>query len=305
MKEKAFIQYLTFEKRSSPHTIKAYQKDLGQFREFLESSLGIREMNEVTHFHIRSWMVSLLSGGFATRSINRKLSALKTYFNFLVRHELIANSPLKKVVSPKNERRLPVFVSTAEMENLLAPHHFSDDFAGCRDRTILLLFYQTGMRRSELIGLNDNDILWQDQLVRVMGKGQKERLVPIGPHLQKAMARFQGVRKEIFPEPAVPSFFVTAKGKTLYPKLVYNIVSQYLSLLPSADKRSPHVLRHTFATHLLDNGADLNATKEILGHASLAATQIYTHNTIERLKRVYDQAHPKSGKTGTPDSFKK
>ncbi len=294
MKERAFIQYLQFEKRFSVNTIKAYENDLNQFLRFLFITYEIEDARQIAHFHIRSWMVSLLGDGITTRSINRKLSTLKTYFHFLLRQKLIDVNPMQKIVSPKNGKKLPHYVSENGINVVLNERNFGADFVGIRDYTILQVLYQTGMRRSELIGLKERDFLWQKRLIKVLGKGNKERLIPFAAQLEEKIHKYLEIKKDTFPETTGGTVFVTEKGKPIYPKLVYNIVHRYLSLLPTADQRSPHVLRHTFATHLLDNGADLNATKSILGHSSLAATQIYTHNSVERLKKIYDQAHPKA-----------
>ena len=291
----SFLQYIRYEKRLSPHTQTAYKNDLEQFISFLANEMDTRSIEEVSHSHIRSWSVELLSQGYSSRSIQRKLSALKAFFRFSLQQGQITKNPMLKVVVPKAKKRLPATIGAGEMERLFDLLTFSDDFSGQRDRLVLELLYLTGMRRSELIGLTVGDVYLGEQLIKVRGKGQKERLLPISRSLRTRIEGYLSIRSESFV--STPSqLLLTDKGKPLYPKLVYNIVKRYLSLVTTADKKSPHVLRHSFATHLADNGADLNAIKSLLGHANLAATQIYTHNSVEKLKRVYEQAHPKAKK---------
>jgi integrase/recombinase XerC len=289
-----FINYLQYEKRFSPHTITAYRKDLEQFLTFIENIAGLERIDEVQHTHVRSWVVELLSCDISPRTINRKLSALKTFFHWLRRRDYLEHNPMRKVTTPKTGKRLPSFVQPGEMERLLEHVEFGEDFPGQRNRLLLEMLYATGMRRAELIGLKLDDIDWAQGLLRVMGKRRKERLIPFSKELGRRVETYRQLRQQTFPEAAYPQLFLTDKGEPLYPKLVYNIVRRYLSLVTTLEQRSPHVLRHSFATHLSDNGADLNAIKALLGHANLAATQIYTHNSIEKLKRVYEQAHPKA-----------
>jgi len=296
MKQNSFLQYLEFEKRFSPHTIQAYKGDLEQFYLFLENACGITSISEVKHTHIRSWIVHQIQEGLANRSVNRKLSSLKTYFKFLRRGNHIDKNPMLKVIAPKVGKRLPVFVNKQNMEDLFKEVDFGEGYAAARNKTMMELLYNTGMRRSELIYLKVDDIDFSKQYLKVLGKGNKERLIPFGNYLSKVLQDYLDQRSQIFPSLVNKSLFLTDKGKILYPKLVYNLVKRYLSLVTTVEQRSPHVLRHTFATHLSDNGADLNAIKELLGHSNLAATQIYTHNSIEKLKKVYKNAHPKSGK---------
>ncbi len=294
MKQTTFLKYLEFEKRFSPHTITAYRTDLEQFFTYFYTTYELSEPTEVQHFHIRSWMVTLMEQKISTRSINRKLSTLKTYFRFLLRRNEISRNPMAKVIPPKVGKRLPVFIHQEHIELLFEQIEFGTDFSGVRDRTILELLYVTGMRRSELIGLKVRDIDFSQTCVKVLGKGNKERLIPFGPKLGDVLRRYMSIREEAFPELSTERLFLTDKGKELYPKLVYNLVRKYMSYITTVEQKSPHVLRHSFATHLSDNGADLNAIKALLGHANLAATQIYTHNSVEKLKRVYNQAHPKA-----------
>jgi len=292
-----FISYLQYEKRCSDHTIKAYTTDLQQFTDFLSTAYQLNNLQELSHLHIRSWMVALVSEGQSTRSINRKLSTLKTYFKFLQNRSIISHNPMIKVVAPKSGKRLPIVVQPQQMEYLFDQIEFEDSFHGWRDRTILEVFYHTGIRRAELINLTIDQLQLKEQQLKVIGKGGKERLIPFGTALRQSLLHYLAQRDKAFPDHPHSFVFVTNKGKALYPKFVYNLVNRYLSTVTTLEQRSPHVLRHSFATHLSNNGADLNAIKELLGHANLAATQIYTHNSIARLKEVYEQAHPKAKQT--------
>ncbi len=299
----SFVKFLEYEKRYSPNTILAYSKDIQQFFQFVETTYEETGENEITHYHIRAWVVDLLGKDIVNRSINRKLSTLNTYFRFLQQRKKVEKNPMLKVVSPKTHKRLPAYVPHEQMESLFFGMNFGNDYCGKRDQLMISMLYQTGMRRSELINLQLAAIDFDLQQFKVIGKGNKERVIPFGRLLKAEIKDYLEIRKEIFPEITLTYLFLTEKGKKLYPKLVYNVVKRYLSQITTLEQRSPHVLRHSFATHLLENGADLNATKDLLGHASLAATQIYTHNSIERLKQVYQQAHPaakstKSGKNG-------
>ncbi len=289
-----FFQYLEFEKRFSPHTLTAYKGDLGQFTDFLKSNYEITSEKEVTPQHIRSWMVQLMQQGVSPRSVNRKLSSLKTYFKFLKKRGQLTTNPMSKIIAPKSSRKLPVFVHKDKIDLLFEKVDFGQGYEGSRDRTILELLYATGMRRSELIGLKVNDISFENNYLKVLGKGNKERLLPLNQKIDQVLKQYLEVRNQHFPKGT--HLFLTKKGAPLYPKLVYNLVKRHLSAVTTLEQRSPHVMRHTFATHLSDNGADLNAIKELLGHANLSATQIYTHNSIEKLKKVYEQAHPKARK---------
>jgi integrase/recombinase XerC len=294
MNKERFFQYLQYEKRFSRHTLTAYQSDLGQFSDFIKSMYDIENASEVRHTHIRSWMVDLLGKGNVPRSINRKLSCLKTYFRFLRKHGMIRSNPMAKVIPPKAGKRLPVFVNEKNMTLLFEEVDFGSGFDGTRNRLIMELLYCTGIRCSELIGMKTDDIDFTKSNIRVFGKGKKERLVPIARFLAEFIERYMNEREETFPGCLHTHLFLTDKGKPLYAGLVYKTVNRYLSLVTTIEQRSPHVLRHTFATHLSNNGADLNAIKELLGHSSLAATQVYTHNSIEKLRKVYEQAHPKA-----------
>ena len=295
MKFDLFIAYITFEKRFSKHTIKAYQTDLEQFKTYLITTYSISKNSEITHHHVRSWIIALMQQEISARSINRKLSTLKSLFQFLIKKGKLNKNPMLKVVMPKTGTRLPVFVEQRPLEMLFENVAFPNNYEGVRDRLIMDLFYQTGVRRSELIHLQISDIDFQGQAIKVLGKGNKERIIPINRDLRLQITNYLELRKSTFPDLlSIGQLFLTKKGKPLYPKKVYNLVKKYLGMVTTQEERSPHILRHSFATHLSNNGADLNAIKELLGHSSLAATQVYTHNSIERLKEIYEQAHPKA-----------
>ena len=298
MKQDQFIQYLQYERRLSPNTILAYEKDLLQFTAYLKDMYSLTSVSEVRHLHIRSWVVELLNTGISPRSINRKLSCLKTYFKLMLKLGYAKQNPMQKVVAPKTGKQLPVFVQEEQMDLLFREIPFPDGFPGMRDRLLLELLYGLGLRRAELIRLEAADFRSGGKYLRVLGKGGKERMLPVLPHLSKLIREYETIRKEEFPETGETALLLTDKGVPMYPKFVYNKVRRYLSYVTTLEKKSPHVLRHSFATHLSNHGADLNAIKELLGHASLAATQVYTHNSIERLKDVYQKAHPKARRTG-------
>ncbi len=294
MKQNTFFQYLQFEKRCTHRTIETYQADLNQFLNFFRTTYQFRSVEQITHLHIRSWIVQLMQNKISPRSIRRKLSVLKTYFKFLLKTGAVVHNPMLKVIAPKAGKPLPVFINESSLKFLFEEVDFGEGFNGLRSRLILELFYGTGIRRAELIQLKPRDIDFSNNRIKVFGKGRKERFVPIAPYLKTLIFNYMEQRASFFPGSAVPYLFLTDKGKTLYPKFVYNLVHRFLSMVSTVEKRSPHVLRHSFATHLVDNGADLNAVKELLGHASLAATQVYTHNSVKRLQKVYQQAHPKA-----------
>jgi len=286
--------YLQTERRLSPHTITAYRGDLNAFAAFLSENYPEMRLTDSKHQHIRSWMVDLVKEGQTARSVNRKVSALRSFYKFLQRGGHISTSPCTAIQALKIPKRLPVFVREAEMSTL---NKLPKDpgFRGVRDRLLVDLLYMSGMRRAELIALEDSDLDKSRGLLRVLGKGGKMRLIPIAEELAAQIEAYQDLRNEKFPNTEISSLMVTDAGKKLYPKMVYNVVKRYLSAVTSQKNKGPHVLRHSFATHLSDHGADINALKNLLGHASLAATQIYTHNSAEKLKQVYKLAHPKSG----------
>ena len=289
MQQEKFINYLSSEKRFSVHTITSYSNDINQFFLFLSEEYKITsELSEVNFQIVRSWIASLLEQGVTPRSVNRKISTLKTYFKFLIREGVIKESPMLKVVAPKSKKRLPLFVEEDQIESLLNGVEFDDGFIGERDKLIIELFYVTGIRLSELINIKISDLNFDNNLVKVLGKRNKERLIPLSTRIVKELQFFIEKYK-------IDNYLFTNLGGTkVYTKLVYRIVNKYIGKISSINKKSPHILRHTFATHMLNNGADINAIKELLGHANLSATQVYTHNTIEKLKSVYKQAHPRA-----------
>jgi len=293
MKHKEFFTYLEHEKRFSSNTLDAYARDLKQFDNFLLEQYSIQDSKQVRHFHIRSWVVALMKENMANKSINRKLSCLRSFFKFWQKRGLKIN-PMKKIIAPKTGKKLPVFVQEGDMVNVLEEKNFADDFAGERDRVVMELLYSQGLRRAELIGLEVQDINFQLNSIKVLGKGNKERLIPLAPKMIKLLNDYISNREAEWPDVISRKLFLTNKGADLYPKFLYNLVNKHLSAVPTLEKKSPHVMRHSFATHLANKGADLNAIKELLGHASLAATQVYTHNSIEQLKKVYQNAHPKA-----------
>tara|TARA_B100000902_G_C27219549_1_gene868873 strand:- start:483 stop:1352 length:870 start_codon:yes stop_codon:yes gene_type:complete len=289
MQQEKFINYLTTEKRFSNHTIISYSTDINQFFLFLSNEYQIDDDILKVNFQIvRSWIASLLEQGLSPISVTRKISTLKTYFKFLIREGVIKDNPMLKVISPKSKKRLPVFVDEDQIQSLLNEVKFSEGFIGERDKLIIELFYVTGIRISELINLSISDIDYNDNLIRVLGKRNKERLIPLSLEIVEGLNSF--IKRYSLKE----YLFTNIEGKRVYTKLVYRIVNKYIGMISTVNKRSPHILRHTFATHMLNNGADINAIKELLGHANLSATQIYTHNTIEKLKSVYKQAHPRA-----------
>ena len=289
----SFLSYIEYERRYSKHTIESYGNDLEQFRLYLMSEYQKEEMELAGHLEIRSWIVQMMEQKISPRSINRKLSTLKSFFKFLMRKGVVKKNPLSKVLAPKTSKRLPVFVEKSGIERLLTDIEFPEGFEGARDKMIIDLFYGTGMRRSELNNLKETDIDSYNAQIKVLGKGNKERIIPIQPQLRTALREYIDLKNQSIANSSI-HLFVNREGKLLNPSNIYQIVKKYLNLITTIDKKSPHVLRHTFATHLMNNGADINAVKELLGHASLAATQVYTHNTIDKLKNIYKQAHPKA-----------
>jgi integrase/recombinase XerC len=288
-----FLNYVKYEKRFSPQTFIAYKTDLEQYINFLSSKQ--KEIKDATHQDVRLWIVEELEMGKTSRTVNRKISSLKAFYKFLMRNNLISVNPTAKLIAPKQKKTLPVFVSENEMNMLFEHVVFPDTYEGIRDKTILELFYATGIRLSELLNIKKNDIDFYNQTIKIMGKRKKERIVPFSPKLSSVLKDYISTYKNEFGELGQHAFlFVTKEGKPIYPELVYKIVRKYLDMVSTVSKRSPHVLRHTFATHLLDNDADLSAIKEILGHSSLAATQFYTHTSVEKLKKTYKQAQPRA-----------
>jgi integrase/recombinase XerC len=290
-----FYRYIESEKRFSINTVTAYKLDSGQFATFLEQYC-LTSIAEVRHTHVRAWIMDMMGNELTARSINRKLSCLKTYFKLLQKRGFITANPMAKVTNPKTAKRLPAIVPERNLEQLFDQMEWGEDFSAVRDRTILEVFYTTGMRCSELVNLKTFDFNQATQQVKVLGKGNKERLIPYGRKLADQLRGYLEMRAMTFPQNPSNALFLDNKGEPVKKAKVYQTVKKYLSYVTTQEQRSPHVLRHSFATHLSENGADLNAIKELLGHANLSATQIYTHNSIERLRKVYEQAHPKSGK---------
>jgi integrase/recombinase XerC len=291
-----FIQYIQFEKRYSPHTVSAYQSDLDQFIRFLNTpEETITHPSEITHHLIRNWMVAMMSDGITARSITRKIATLRKYFKFLLQEGIITHNPASKINTPKSPKNLPVVVEDAKLTQMLDDNKvFSHDFKGVRDKLVIETLFGTGMRLAELLGVKETDINIYEGTVKVLGKRNKQRIIPINNELKLLIAQYLELKKKQNFNNNSLTLLVTDKGADAYPKLIYLIVQKYLSHISTQNKKSPHVLRHTFATSLLNRGADLNAIKELLGHANLSATQIYTHNSVERLKSIYKQAHPKA-----------
>ncbi|MGI4749961.1 MAG: tyrosine-type recombinase/integrase [Janthinobacterium lividum] len=287
-----FYNYIQYEKRFSAHTLTAYKTDLLQFFSYVEvdSNASFTEV-----FLIRSWIVQLIDQKIDTRSVKRKITSLKTYFRFLVRENLIQDNPMSKIQSPKLAKKLPVIMREEMISNLLDSNDiFETDFTGIRDKLVIEILFGTGLRLAELLGLKELDINWFESTIKVLGKRSKERIVPLNKELLLLLKQYLVVKKnENFDNNSL-KLIVTHTGSDAYSKLIYRIVQKYLSYITTQNKKSPHVLRHSFATSLLNNGADLNAIKELLGHANLSATQIYTHNSVEKLKLIYKQAHPKA-----------
>jgi len=289
-----FLDYLKFEKRFSPHTITSYQTDLTGFFDYVQLTYGVVPLNQLSHIYIRSWLAQLKDGGLTAKSINRKISTLRSFFKYGLKMGWVAQTPMTKINAPKNEKRLPRFVAKKELDLLFDHIEFPDDWNGKTDRIIFMIFYNTGLRLSELIGLKETSVDFSNQNIKILGKGNKERIIPMSQEMVKEIENYIVSKSEnyAFSNPEV--LLVDNKGKKLAPRNVYRTVKKYLSLVTTVDKKSPHILRHSFATHLTNNGAELNAVKDLLGHSSLAATQVYTHNTIDKLKNIYKQAHPKA-----------
>jgi integrase/recombinase XerC len=288
----AFLAYLQFEKRYSLHTITAYSNDLVQFFDFIETQYDKVALSQISGSMVRSWLAGMKESEMTGKSLNRKISSLKSFFKYQIRQEALVKSPMETVISPKITKRLPAFVAEQDMEQLLSHLAFAEGWKGYTEKMVIQLFYATGMRLSELINCKENQLDISKSVIKVLGKGNKERILPMSKELSPSLAEYIKEKPDL--ANGSPFLFVTEKGKNLQPRAVYSFVKFYLSQVTPLQKKSPHVLRHSFATHLMNNGADLNAVKELLGHASLAATQVYTHNTIEKLKEVFAKAHPKA-----------
>ena len=290
--KEAFLSYLKFEKRYSQHTVKAYRKDIEQFKEYCLNNRA--DMFPPDDYRVvRGWMAHLSTGRVSSRSINRKLSTLKSFYRFLLQKGHVRFNPMGKVISPKVSRKLPVFIEQEQMVSLLEDYDFGDDYAGRRNQLIIDLLYCTGIRVSELVNLKVKDVNLSSSAIRVLGKRNKERIIPLVREVASSIKSYlEEFRDKISSE--TDCLFFTNRGKPVYARFVYRIVRDYVGLVSTLEKRSPHILRHSFATHMLNNGADLNAIKELLGHANLSATQVYTHNTFKKLKSIYNQAHPRA-----------
>jgi len=288
----SFISYLKYEKRYSKHTVVAYETDLCQFQLFCDKHFLDIPIYEISHKNIRKWIVFLMNEGCIASTVNRKLSSLRSYFKYLQRNAFIETNPMEKVVAPKQAKKLPFFMSEQQMLDL-DKLEFKKDFEGVRDRLIIEMFYITGIRLSELMNIKIRDFDHSYSQVKVLGKRQKERIVPLTSGIVHFIVEYLKIRNQKFHSNS-PFLFLTAKGEHVYEKLIYRVVKKNLSKVTTMRKRSPHVLRHTFATHLLNHGAELNAIKELLGHTNLSATQIYTHTSLDRLTGIYTQAHPRA-----------
>ena len=296
MNFKSFTDFLAIEKNYSKHTVNAYNKDLEVFSKFIHEEFGSNSIEDINYAQIRTWIISLVESGLTNRTINRKISSLNSYYKFLLKVERIQVNPLAKHRVLKTAKKIQIPFSESEMNSILEELNHDKSFEGLRNKLIIELFYSTGIRRIELVELKLKDIDLNNKTVKVLGKRNKERIIPlISPVLQTINDYIQSRNKlEVIKNDEY--FFLSKKGVKIYETLVYRIINDYFSVASNKVKKSPHILRHTFATHLLNQGADLNAVKELLGHSSLAATQVYTHNSIEELKKVYTNAHPRNKK---------
>jgi integrase/recombinase XerC len=289
-----FIDYLKFQKRYSANTVRSYHDDLVQFFDYLQLQFGKLRLNEIGHSYVRSWLASLKERNISAKTLNRKISCLKSFFKYLIKTGQLDQTPMSKVISPKVGKRLPEFIRIEDSAKLIDSLKNTDDWRGLNTRMLITIFYNTGIRLSELINLREEQIDFQKKQIKVLGKGNKERLIPVSVELIAAIRDYIASKRKTFAR-ADEVLLVTEKGKKMYPKYPYLVVKTFLAQeVQPLQKKSPHILRHSFATHLSNNGADLNAIKDLLGHSSLAATQVYTHNTIEKLKDVYKKAHPKA-----------
>jgi len=289
-----FLRHLQYEKRLSPNTVLAYENDLQQFSQFIHDSFSNADLSTADHSVIRSWIIKLVEEGIGPSSVNRKIACLRTFYKFLLRQETISKDPMSKINALKTRKKLPGFVKEADMVNLLDNQVFPNTFDGQRDRLVLEMFYGTGIRVSELLHLKEKDVDLVNRTIKVLGKRNKERVIPFSTSLVLLIKEYLTIRNREVEMKHHGNLFVRSNGEPCYPMMIYKTVKKYLDRFPTVDKRSPHVLRHTYATHLLNKGAELNAVKDLLGHTSLAATQVYTHNSMEKLKKVFEQAHPKA-----------
>ena len=289
-----FLKYLQYEKRYSIHTIKSYMIDINQYLSFCNEEYGDLDISHNDHKTIRQWVVSLIEKSYTETTINRKITSLRTFYKYLQSQDIITQNPINKVSVPSIKKRLPVFVDEKSMNTLLDNIEFGSDFEGIRNKLIIELFYASGIRLNELINLKLQSFDNKQYLIKVIGKRNKERIIPYNIELSKFINLYIKERDKIANNNSREFFFITAKGNQLYPKLVYRLINKYLNLVTTINKKSPHVLRHSFATHMLNNGADLNSIKELLGHSNLSATQIYTHTIFKKLQNIYKLAHPRA-----------
>ena len=290
----SFLEYLSLEKKYSVHTIKAYRRDLISFQNFCIESYQQEKISDINYSQIRSWIVDLVESKVSNRSVNRKISSLKSFYKYLQKIKIIQNNPLSSHKALKTSKKIQVPFSIKEVNEVLSNIETEDSFESTRNKLIVALFYSTGMRRTELIQLKMNSINFSEKQLKVIGKRNKERLLPLLPSVLKSMHNY--IKQRDLIDSSEDYLFLTSKGNKLYETLVYRIINNYFSNVSSKLKKSPHILRHSFASHMLNEGADLNSVKELLGHSSLASTQVYTHNSLEQLKKVYKQAHPRSTK---------
>jgi integrase/recombinase XerC len=291
-RQKDFLQYLRFEKRYSQHTLIAYETDLHQFTQYLTEQFGVQEPEQVALFHVRSWLAALKDEKQGARTINRKISSLSSFYKYMLRLKQVTKNPVTQLHGLRLPERLPTFVKEHEAERLLEEVSFGEGFKGFTDRLICDLLYQTGMRRNELLELKEKDIEWSLNQIRVLGKGNKERLIPFNPILLDSIREYIEEKKNIENYDS-KHLLILESGEPLYAGYIYRVVKRYLTIATTVKKKSPHVLRHSFATHLLNNGANIQAIKDLLGHSSLAATQVYTHNNIDKLKEIHKLNHPR------------
>jgi integrase/recombinase XerC len=290
--QESFINYLTFEKRTSSHTVTAYKKDLDQFVQFCTEMVGVFDVKKADDKLVRSWIVQLMEHKYTPRSVSRKISTIKAFFRFLMKNDVVQMNPAANVTLPKIRKKLPNFFEEDQLHHLLDDGWFTDDFKGIRDKLIITLLYGTGIRRSELLKLKERDFDMKECLIKVVGKRQKERVIPYPRSINVLMQQYISIRNHDIGQ-SPEALLTTDKGTPVYEKMIYRVVIEYMEKVTSLEKKSPHVLRHSYATHLLNRGADLNAVKELLGHSNLSATQVYTHTTFEKLHHIYKQAHPR------------
>jgi integrase/recombinase XerC len=291
--QESFINYLKYEKRYSHLTAIAYKKDLDQFEEFFVKTVGDFHVEGINDKVARQWVIELMDSGLTARTVNKKISALKSFYKYLLRLEVVKENNLVNVIVPKVRKKLPQFVEEKNLNHLLDDGFFGEDFESLRDKLILSLFYGSGIRLAELMHLKDADLNQFESLIKVLGKRNKERIIPYPRSLNELIDQYKSERIHLYGN-STKLFFLTSSGEPVYEKLIYRVVNKHLALVTTIAQKSPHVLRHTFATHMLNRGADLNAVKEMLGHANLSATQIYTHTSLDKIKKVYRQAHPRS-----------